>query len=377
MLDPTKKESRRSFLKRIGAVSAAVIAGGGLVRALSDTQTRPFEFLVVGDSLIWGQGLAESEKFYSLTADWLRREAFSKPREVNLTVNAHSGSTLKFHDDEAEKYRKIGRDETYEFKPEVNVGFPSIWKQIEVAADSYTRAGKYGADLIMMTGGITDITVAKLLDPFGDIKKLPPMIEKHLQYDVFDVIEHAAKLHPNAVIAVVGYYPIISPHTSRSRMFNGWLESMSFPRILKPIANNPLTRKVYFNGIGRKATARSRVWITESNRCLKAAVDKLNAMFTSPRAVFIESPITEETCLETPNTLLFRIHNNGAVDDPLYVSRKAQCREALPKLKKETKIDYPVRLCEIAAVGHPNTAGSKAYAAAITAKLRSFPLGTI
>ncbi|MFT3743078.1 MAG: hypothetical protein QM785_02175 [Pyrinomonadaceae bacterium] len=370
-----QNESRRSFLKRIAAFSAAMLASKAGVRAAYAEQTRPFEFLVVGDSLIWGQGLAEREKFYSLTAEWLRREAFSNQRDVNLTVNAHSGSTLKFHADEAEKYRKIGREETYEFKPEVNVGFPSIWKQIEVAADNYTKAAKAGADLIMLTGGITDISVAKLLDPFSDIKKLPPMIEKHLLHDVFDVIEHAAKLHPNATIAVVGYYPIISPRTSRSGMFNGWLESMSFPRFLKPVANNPLTRKVYFNRIGRRATERSRLWIRESNRCLQAAVDKLNAKFPSPRAVFIESPITEDTCLETPKTLLFRIHKNGAVDDPLYASRKTQCSEALPKLKKETKIDYPVRLCEIAAVGHPNTAGSQAYADAITKRLRTFGLG--
>jgi hypothetical protein len=191
---------------------------------------------------------------------------------------------------------------------------------------------------------------------------------------LFDVIENASKLHPNALIAVVGYYPIISPKTSRSGMFNGWLESMSFPRFLKPVANNPLTRKVYFNRIGRKATERSRLWIRESNRCLQAAVDKLNAQFTAPRAVFIESPITEDTCLETPNTHLFRIKKNGEVEDKLYHSRKTQCREALPKLKEETKIDYPVRLCEIAAVGHPNPVGSKAYADAITSKLRTLRL---
>lgn len=60
---------------------------------------------------------------------------------------------------------------------------------------------------------------------------------------------------------------------------------------------------------------------------------------------------------------------NGAVEDPLYLSRRAECREALPELKRSTKIEYPVRLCEIAAVGHPNRAGSRAYAEAIKAAL--------
>ena len=366
-------ESRRDFLKRLGAFTAVLLSGGDTLRSFAREQERPFEFLVVGDSVIWGQGLAEKDKFYALTAEWLRKEGLGSPREVNLNVNSHSGSTLKFHADEAEKYKKVGRDETFYYKPEINVAFPSIWKQIEVAADEYKQQGIVGgADLIMLTGGITDMTVSKVLDPYGDNRKLTPLIEKYLRDDMFDVIEHAAKLNPNAKIAVVGYFPMLSPKSSKSRMFNGWLESLSVPRFLKPFANNPIIRPLFFNRLGNKGIERSRIWLRESNRCILEAVDKLNAKFSTPRAVFIESPITEETCLETPNTLLFRMHKNGAVEDPLYRERTAQCREALPKLKKETKIDYPVRLCEIAAVGHPNPAGSKAYATVITEKLKTF-----
>jgi hypothetical protein len=171
-------ESRRDFLKRLGAASALLFASRGGIKTFAADDSNPFEFLVVGDSLVWGQGLEEKDKFYSLTAGWLGNDAFGTRRDVNLKVKAHSGSTLKFHADEAEKYKKAGCDETYFHKPEVNVGFPSIWKQIEVATEEYRAAGKTGgADLIMLTGGITDISVAKVLDPFGD-NKLPPMIEK-------------------------------------------------------------------------------------------------------------------------------------------------------------------------------------------------------
>ena len=365
-------ESRRDFIRRLGSLSAMMLTGGMALRSRAQSPPRSFEFLVVGDSLIWGQGLAESDKFYSLTAEWLRREVFAGKREVNLNVNAHSGSTLKFHDDEVAKYRRIDRDETYFFEPEVNVGFPSVWKQIEVAADEYARAGAAHADLIMLTGGITDISVSKLLDPNGDNTKLSALIEKYLRDDMYDVIEHAARLHPVAKIVVVGYYPIISPKSSKSKLFNGWLEALSIPRFLKPFANNGLVRPIFFNRLGRRATVRSRIWATESNRCMREAVAKLNAQLGNERAIFVEAPITEETCMDTPNTLLFRIGKNGAVEDSLYKSRTKQCREALPKLKKETSIDYPVRLCEIAAVGHPNPAGSKAYADAIAAKLKGF-----
>src|SRR5258708_33557466 len=359
-------ESRREFLKRLGTVSALFIASRSGLTTFATDDTKPFEFLVVGDSIIWGQGLEEKDKFYSLTAEWLRSDAANMRREVNVKVKAHSGSTLKFHAEEAEKYKKAGCDETCFHDPEVNVGFPSIWKQIEVAADEYKTVGNSnGADLIMLTGGITDISVGKVLDPFGDNKKLPLLIEKYCLDDMLDVIEHAAILHPTAIIIVVGYFPMLSPKSSKSQMFNTWLESMSFPRALKPLANNGVTRTLFFKQIGKNSIARSRIWFDESNRCLQAAVDKLNKKYKRPRAVFVKSPITEDTCSETPNSLLFKMGKKGVTEDPLYLKRTAECDKALPELKKTTGIDYPVRLCEIAAIGHPNPAGARAYAEAI------------
>lgn len=362
--------TRREFLKLLGTASAVLIATRvGVPAAASDGQAA-YEFLVVGDSIVWGQGLDEKDKFYSLTADWLRSEAFGGRRDVALKVKAHSGSTLKFHPEEAAKYKAAGRDETFYYPPEVNVGFPSTWKQIEVASAEYSSAGKPdGAELIMLTGGITDISVEKVLDPNGDNNKLPQLIERYCRDDMYDVLEHAATLHPKALIAVVGYFPMLSNKTSGKRLFNSWLETMSFPRALKSFVNNGLIRPLLFRKLQKKAITRSRIWYEESNKGLSAAVDKLNAKFAKPRAVFIRSPITEDTCLETPNTLLFRMGPKGATKDPLYSTRSADCRRDLPDLKRSTGIDYPVRLCEVAAIGHPDPAGSRAYAEAIKSVL--------
>ncbi len=350
---------RRDFLKNL-AISAGVFGLGRGV-ALGGPQTSVLRFLVVGDSLIWGQGLHEKDKFYYLTSEWLRKEAFGRERMVDLKVKAHSGSTLKFRDDAAAKLKKAGRDESVDFHPEVNVGFPSTWKQIEKAAAEYKAAGTRGADLIMLSGGITDISVSKVLDPFGDNKDLPPLIERYCRDDMMDVLDHASKLHADAAIVVIGYYPMISEASSKQRVLNSWLESMDFPGGLKPMANNPLTRKLFFGRIRKKAIARSRIWVEHSNKNLQAAVDKFNSQFRSPRAVFVKSPIGEANSYETPNTLIFRMGKNGVPDDPLAVRRSAECNKVLPELKKTTAIDYPVRLCEIAGVGHPDPAGSRAY----------------
>ncbi len=270
------KVSRRQFLKALAASATLVLTGKNTSSAATYHDPAAFDLLVIGDSIIWGQGLEEKDKFYTLTANWLRSDAFQNRRNVDLKVKAHSGSNVKYHLDEAEKNSRAGRDETYFYKPEVNVGFPSIWKQVETAAAEYKAEGKSGgADLILLTGGITDL-LDRLLDPFKGKARLPALIERSCRDDMFDLLEHALLNHPRAKIAVIGYYPIISPKTPGSRMFNTWLESMGFPGPLKRVANNPITRKLFFRHLKARVLTRSRIWYDESNRNLQAAVDQLN-----------------------------------------------------------------------------------------------------
>ncbi len=357
--------SRRDFLKGLTAAAALLAANRSGLPNFAFDDAAPFELLVVGDSLIWGQGLEEKDKFYTLTAEWLRREAFGRPRTVNLKVKAHSGSTLKFHPEEAEKYRRAGKTEDDGFKPEVNVGFPSSWKQIENAANEYRSERRRGADLVLICGGITDITAARVFDPRGNDQELRAEIRKYCRDDMFDVLAFAAEKNPQAKLAVIGYFPTITANSSNSKMLNAWLEVMSFPRVLKSFVNNPLVRPIFFNKLKRRGIERSRIWLEESNRNLKEAVDMLNAKLQSERAVFVRTPIKDENAAETPNTLLFRMGKGGVVTDPVAHERIKDCRQALPDLKRSTGIDYPLRLCEIAAIGHPNPAGARAYAEAI------------
>ncbi len=320
---------------------------------------------MVGDSLVFGQGLEEKDKTYTLISDWLRNEAFGGSRDVNLKVKAHSGSTVKFHPDEAEKYKKIGRDETYPFKPEVNVSFPSSLKQIEVASDEYRAEGKNGADLILITGCITDITTSRVYNPKGDDAELRREAQKYCPDDMYDLLERAAEMHPNALIAVIGYFPAISPDSSGPKLLNAWLEARNYSGFKKVMVNNPIMRPFLFNKLRKRAIERSRLWVEESDKNLTAAVDKLNAKHGKTRAIFIRTPLTEKDAAETPNTKLFRMGKKGVVEDPMAQSRIKDCNEALPKLKAETGIEFPLRLCEIAAIGHPNPEGAKAYADAI------------
>ncbi|MBX7054176.1 MAG: twin-arginine translocation signal domain-containing protein [Pyrinomonadaceae bacterium] len=365
--------SRRQFLKGLGLASAVMMIGRSAALSQLTAGKAGLDMLVIGDSFIWGQGLDERQKIYTLTADWLRSGSDGHRRDVAVKVKAHSGATIKFRKEEALAYQRAGRDETFRYDPEINVGFPSMWKQVEVASGEYRAEGKPdGADLILISGGITDISVAKLLNPSADEKQLPGLIAQYCRDDMFELIEHAALHNPKAIIAVVGYFPIISDKTVGSRLFNSWLETMAFPRPLKPIANNALTRTLYFNKIRRKVIRISDIWITESDKNLKLAIERFNSRSAVPRAVFVPSPITAETCVETPNSLLFRIGKHGRSQDPLYDSRRGVCRESLTELRRSTGLEYPIRYCELAAIGHPNEAGSRAYAESIRTVLKPY-----
>lgn len=357
----------------MATASTLVLSGGtGLLARVfaAMDETRPFEFLVVGDSLIWGGGLREEHKFYTLTRNWLQTEIFAGKRPVNMKNKSHSGATLTLHPEEAAAMAKAGQDEGKYYPPEVNVSFPSAKKQIDMAAAEYGQANLGSVDLIMISGGLTDISTAGILNPNGDNEQLKRDVEKYCQGSMLEVLRRAGEVFPNATIGVVGYFPILSPKTNSGRLFNGMLEAYGFPRLFKPLANNPLVRPILFKKMKKKAMVRSRIWIADSDLHLQAAVNKFNAESGKPRAVFIKGPVTEENCFETPNTLLSRMGKKGRVDDVLYDERKAQCNDALPELKKTTGIEYPLRFCEIASVGHPNIEGAKAYAESIKAVLR-------
>jgi hypothetical protein len=187
---------------------------------------------------------------------------------------------------------------------------------------------------------------------------------------MYDVIARAAELHPNALIAVVGYFPAISPQSKDGKLMNAWLEVLDTNGFKKALLNNPIVRPLIFGKLKKRAIERSRIWVEESNKQSSAAVDKLNSTLGKTRAIFIKGPLVDDDAAEAPNTKLLRMGKHGVVDDAMAQSRIADCNEALPKLKAETGIDYPVRLCEAAAVGHPNPAGAKAYAEAIRNALK-------
>ncbi len=355
--------SRRKFIKKMCGSVAALFVANRAVFSFDET-AKTFEMLVAGDSIIFGQGLREENKFYSIVKNWLQIEL---KREVKLNVKAHSGARISLHADDINGLKRGEKNDVTYYNREVPVSFPSIESQIKLAEKDYESPKN--VDLIMLTGGITDLEVADILNGKGDDAKLKADIVKYCRDSMFTLLEKSAAAFPNAKILVIGYFPPISNKSKGSKVFNAMLELYKIPRPLKLFVNNVLTRQ-FLKGMKKRAIRRSQIWTEDSDREFQNAIAELNKKFDKPRAFFVKSPINDETCYGTKNSLLWEMGKNGKTNDETYDERKTGCRVELDEITKTTKLNYPRRFCELSGLGHPNIEGSKAYAEAIKETLK-------
>lgn len=359
--------SRRKFLNTLGALGGAAIFSD-IARAVSYGKDRTaFNFLVLGDSLVWGQGLKEEQKFYTLTKQWISEELLAGSRPVALDVRAHSGSTIMLTEQEASALLEADRDTGTAVHPEINVSFPSIRSQVAAAREE--NPAPENVDLIMLSGGVPEVGVANIVNPFQGNERLRTDIRRYCYEHMSSLLEQAADAFPNALIAVIGYYPIITRYTPVKRIVNDILEIYNWPGWTKPVINNPVNRLLW-RRYRRKMIERSRIWYDDSSRELQRAVNALNVMTGKETAVLIKPPFGEENGYGAKNTLLWKVAPRGRAADPLKETRKIECRQTLEELRRETNLKYRTRLCELASVGHPNEQGAAAIAEAIKKTLR-------
>lgn len=355
--------TRREMLRGLASLGlAAALSGRGRALAPRDE----IEMLVLGDSLIWGQGLREEEKFYFLTKRWIEEDVFNGNGRVNLTVKAHSGSTIKLDPDEGQALERGNRSPFEELHPEVNVSFPTIEKQLRAAHAEFSDPA--AVDLIMLSGGIPDVGVAKIINPLESNKKLRERIDLYCRRHMGELVTEAAEKFPNSLIILVGYYPIITRHSPMKRIVNDIMELYSVPGWAKPPINNPATRAIWRLWRG-KMIKRSRTWHEGSNAAFASIVEELNSVSGRQRAVFVPSPIDERAAFGTKSSLLFTVGRKGRPADAIGETRLRECPPALSDLRRETRLKYSTRFCELASVGHPTPEGSAAIAAAIQERL--------
>ncbi len=358
--------SRRNFLMGLGALGGMAALPSSLFASGNRTT---FEFLVLGDSLVWGQGLEEEQKFYSLTKRWLADEVFAGTRTVNLNVKAHSGSTILLNEEETAALAPANRDALAAVHPEINVSFPSIKAQLDSAQNDYQIPAN--VDLVMLSGGIPEVGVANILNPFKSNEELRADIKLYCYEHMSALLAKTADAFPNATIAVIGYYPIITRYTPVKHIVNDVLELYNWPGWTKPLVNNRVKR-LFWRRYRGKMIKRSQIWLEDSTWEFGRAVKAVNDAAGFEQAVLIEPPFTDANGYGAKETFLYKVGRRGRPADPMGEIRGKECRPELADLRRQTGLTYRTRFCELASIGHPTPQGSAAIAEAV--KLAILPL---
>ena len=176
-------------------------------------------------------------------------------------------------------------------------------------------------------------------------------------------------IFPNAKIVVVGYFPIVSTQSDVNKVSRYLFKAVKFPHPLGFAFTNGGSKQL-MKVLRKKMAERSRLWVAESNRALSDAVIRTNADLETARVIFVESPITEERSFGTESPMLWDTDKDNLPADHRYSERKQICPKVFSELKHHHYGKMSVRMCELAAIGHPNVEGARATADAITAKLQ-------
>ncbi len=382
---------RRAFLRdtaRLGMLGTAVLCG--LPRALRAGQAlwrppldataagRSFNMLVLGDSIMWGQGLDDESK---LTRKVQRFLELRLGRAVRRDVFAHSGARLA---------RDSSGDARAPLPGEIPDWYPSIPHQIELAnnwlaahplTDAEHAAPLVPANihLVLIDGGINDVHVDNILttdptitDPVSWVRKLA---HERCAPQMRRLLAQVLATYPNAKVVVTGYYPIVSELTDIAEL--GQLLGMfgQLGGMLDQLVDSGLRRR-----LGAQSVAFHEAYVSEVRAVVEDATEGATASATAAslinrggipvphslphvsRCAFADVAFQPEHSFGAPHTMLYGVNAH----DPAAALRATQCQQsgqgANPK-------------CYWASAGHPNPAGAARYADAIERALEPWLAG--
>jgi lysophospholipase L1-like esterase len=336
--------------------------------------SRPLHMLVLGDSILWGQGLKEENRPVYHVKLWLEK---STGRRVVERIEAHSGAVIE---------RASVTDTRTSSNPEVNLGLPTINDELDSAIRFYADASQ--VDLVLISGCGNDVGVQNLLNALNS-SEVDNMTEGKCGKPVEKLLRRITTAFPSAQVIVTGYYPFFSEETR-----NDFVLKALGRRFFKAQGNDDsrMSGKELFE----RLKANSRQWHQASNTQLAQAVSRVNAEMDRPRVTFVKIDFPAAYSFSAPKTRLWGFNRSpfrmallflsfGKVllpsNDEVRKQRSASCNEFYKEQRNETVEQRKDRkalrlLCRYAALGHPNRKGALLYADAITKTLISTMLVT-
>ena len=294
--------------------------------------------LTVGDSVCWGQGLKEEHKFDFLVAT---------AKSIQFQRTAHSGAIIG-----------TSKDTSTVIEPgEIPLGLPSVWQQVLTPRD-WSQV-----ELVLLNGGINDVSLSRILSPATSASQLASWIDQFCDKEMQELLEATAgKLTvPGARIAVIGYYPILSFQSGQTPIqFQSLLE-------IHGVATHSVLASSQFSllDLVPQVIDNCLAFWQKSNVALQAAVDAANATLGRTTCVFVKLPFAEQNALWAPHSLLWELTPLLLPEDEVSDPREKVCQILYGDV---VHIPQWVQ-CVRASLGHPRVEGAARIASAVLAAL--------
>jgi hypothetical protein len=331
---------------------------------------RPLNMLVLGDSILWGQGLKTEHKSWYHLKLWLEKNT---GRPVVERMEAHSGAVV-------EGISLTGL--LTSTNREVNLGAPTVHDEIDSALKFYTDGSR--VELVLLSGCGNDVGVLNLLNA-SRIEEVDDMTRAKCGAPMESLLRRIISVFPSAQVVVTGYYPFFSDKTR-----NDFIVKAMARKFFKTEHDSlPMTSKEVFE----RLKMNSKQWYETSNKTLADVVQKVNDEIGSGirRVLFARIEFPPDHSFAAPETRLWGFNRSpfkmllvilsfGKVllpsNDEMRKNRTASCNELYAEKPNETSEQKKERkaqrlYCRYAALGHPNKKGALLYADTIISVIKS------
>jgi lysophospholipase L1-like esterase len=325
--------------------------------------------LVIGDSILWGQGLKTERKSWHLVKLWLEKKT---GRKVIERIEAHSGAVIE---------RASATDDLTSDNREVNLALPTLHDELDNAVKAYFNPAQ--VDLILLSGCGNDVGLLNLLNAVNRTE-VDEMTRSKCGAPVENLLRRILKSFPNAYVVMTGYYPFFSERTRNDFIVRALAKK--FYKTQRDEASK-VTSKAMFEQL----KINSWQWYESSNSRLAEAVNSVNMATRDSRAVFARIDFPADYSFAAPKTRLWGLDRSpfrmmllmlsfGKIllpsNDQMRGERGATCSEIYKRQENETLEQRNQRkanklLCRYAALGHPNNKGAVLYSDAIVNALES------
>lgn len=392
---------RASFVRRLTAALALPQASA----APQPSATRPFNVLILGDSIAWGQGLLPQHRWRDLLVDRLRTALQRDVKEIAPQI--HSGAVIGIGDRGEIDISGLYSPDVYppgqekptlldkgEYAGELPSTTPTVLAQLDTleALDPDVPI-----DLVVVSAGINDVRIARFLDPFASERFIDDLIELHCRRHLTVLLDRIRVrcVDGNAAckVVVLSYFQMISedsvdvpsvydfvsaiftaPPRNASerrgrRVLAGVAEAEEVIAQPPPEAGPPPPRKLP-ELINRIVKAAARFY-RASETAIDLAVDDANRAPFSSAFVHVTPNIGPAQALyvvpSSASSLWAAVI--GGRKPPVPTDEVAKYRETLC-LNLYGPKGPSLNECDIASIGHPDISGaSEGYFDAIWAKI--------